>query len=540
MSTAPNMKMEEVDRGADGLCEGWCWASLGDVCSAPQYGWTTSANRDQGRLKLLRTSDISKEAVDWSLVPCCDEEPEDSNKYLIQIGDILVSRAGSVGISYLVSDVPPPAVFASYLIRFRPQIDARFLAFFLKSPKYWSAIAEQTAGIAVPNVNASKLKELAVPLAPLTEQARIACALQSATHSLSSVRLRVANALAILKHFRQAVLAAACSGKLTEHWRQQSRIAQTATPLEEQIRQVRQAEWKRFQKPKQGDKFGKQHLRADYVEPSNPPLPDAVPELPGTWCLLGIELLLSLKRKGMKTGPFGSSLKKSEHQSTGVPVLGIENIREMRFVEGSKIHISPSKAEELSEFDARPGDILVSRSGTVGEVCEVPPGLGEARISTNIMRVVLRPDALIPQFFCYLFNGGPFVLDQVRQLCGGSTRDFLNQQILSSITFPVPPLEEQHEIVRRVEALFKLTDAVEKRVTAASVRAETLTQAILGKAFRGELVPTEAELARRDGREYEPASVLLARIKAEREKMGKEKRSKKATKAPPQTRHRGA
>lgn len=78
----------------------------------------------------------------------------------------------------------------------------------------------------------------------------------------------------------------------------------------------------------------------------------------------------------------------------------------------------------------------------------------------------------------------------------------------------IPPLLEQLEIVRRVEALFKLADAIDKRVAAATVRAERLTQAILAKAFRGELVPTEAELARREGRSYEPASDLLARIQA--------------------------
>jgi hypothetical protein len=96
--------------------------------------------------------------------------------------------------------------------------------------------------------------------------------------------------------------------------------------------------------------------------------------------------------------------------------------------------------------------------------------------------------------------------------------------------FPVslPPLEEQEEIVRRVEALFKLADAVEKRVPAARLRADKLTRSILAKAFRGDLVPTEAELARREGRSYEPASVLLERIRAEREK-GKPQEKKRRT-----------
>jgi type I restriction enzyme, S subunit len=89
----------------------------------------------------------------------------------------------------------------------------------------------------------------------------------------------------------------------------------------------------------------------------------------------------------------------------------------------------------------------------------------------------------------------------------------INLETLNTYHFPLPPFEEQKEIVSRVDALFKLADRIEKRVTAATVRAEKLTQAIRAKAFLGELVPTDAELARREGRSYEPASVLLARIK---------------------------
>ena len=88
---------------------------------------------------------------------------------------------------------------------------------------------------------------------------------------------------------------------------------------------------------------------------------------------------------------------------------------------------------------------------------------------------------------------------------------------LRFLRVPLAPLEEQTEIDRRVEALFKLAHAIERRVAAATTRADRLTQSILAKAFRGELVPTEAELARREGRDYEPAAVLLERIRSERE-----------------------
>jgi type I restriction enzyme S subunit len=72
------------------------------------------------------------------------------------------------------------------------------------------------------------------------------------------------------------------------------------------------------------------------------------------------------------------------------------------------------------------------------------------------------------------------------------------------------PLEEQHEIVRRVEALFKISDDIEKRYEKAKAQVDKLTQSILAKAFRGELVPQDPA--------DEPASELLKRIHAEREK----------------------
>ena len=108
-------------------------------------------------------------------------------------------------------------------------------------------------------------------------------------------------------------------------------------------------------------------------------------------------------------------------------------------------------------------------------------------------------------------------------------------RVIKNLPTVLPPLAEQQEIVRRVEALFKLADSIEKRVAAASVRAEKLTQSILAKAFRGELVPTEAELARREGRSCEPASTLLTHIKAERESKEKPEKVRKSRNREKQT-----
>jgi type I restriction enzyme S subunit len=90
-----------------------------------------------------------------------------------------------------------------------------------------------------------------------------------------------------------------------------------------------------------------------------------------------------------------------------------------------------------------------------------------------------------------------------------------------ALQIALPPREEQVEIVRRVTACFELAEAIERRVASAATRAEKLTQAVLSKAFRAELVATEADLARQEARDYEPASVLVERMRGRRDAMEK-------------------
>ncbi len=199
---------------SDNLPKGWVWTTLQQVCSPPQYGWTTKAN-PQGTLHLLRTTDITTGNVNWETVPYCAEGPKDKEKYLLKTGDILISRAGSVGYSYLVKN-PQNAVFASYLIRFKPLpvIDGNYLAFFLKSPDYWRTISEEKAGIALPNVNATKLRQIQVPLPPLAEQGHIVTEVERYLSAADEVEATVTAELARAERLRRSILQQAFSGEL--------------------------------------------------------------------------------------------------------------------------------------------------------------------------------------------------------------------------------------------------------------------------------------------------------------------------------------
>jgi type I restriction enzyme S subunit len=175
----------------------------------------------------------------------------------------------------------------------------------------------------------------------------------------------------------------------------------------------------------------------------------------------------------------------------------------------NKIFVSEDKAAELKAFSVLTNDIIISRSGTVGEICCVPEKMEDALISTNLIRVRLNQNIISSKYFVYLFQGGA-VRDQVKELCKGSTRAFLNQTILNSLNFPFCSPAEQNKIILQIESRLSVCDKMEESITQSLVQAEALRQSILKKAFEGRLVPQDPNDL--------PASVLLERIRAEREK----------------------
>jgi type I restriction enzyme S subunit len=137
----------------------------------------------------------------------------------------------------------------------------------------------------------------------------------------------------------------------------------------------------------------------------------------------------------------------------------------------------------------------------------------DACTNQNVAGLVFDTDDIFPDYiWCWALSE----YERNRAVGRGGAQPALNAAKVRGLLLPLPPLQEQVEIVHRINGLFAFSGKVEQKVQAAYRRTEKLAQSILAKAFRGELVPIEAELARREGRDYEPASVLLERIRAEK------------------------
>ena len=147
------------------MADGWVHCTLADACSNIDYGLTASASKNSSGSRFLRITDIVSGHLDWNNVPYVSVDDATAKKYRLHSGDIVVARTGaSTGASMYIKK-PPPAVFASYLVRLQAKsgFDSRFLAYYLKSPQFWGFIRGVLGDkSAQPNASASTMS--AAPL----------------------------------------------------------------------------------------------------------------------------------------------------------------------------------------------------------------------------------------------------------------------------------------------------------------------------------------------------------------------------------------
>ncbi|MBN2802295.1 MAG: restriction endonuclease subunit S [Deltaproteobacteria bacterium] len=406
------------------LPEGWEEKKLIDLCSKPQYGWTSPAT-NEGTVKLLRTTDISNGKLNWKTVPYCLNEPKDIDKYKITKNDIFVSRAGSVGLSYLVKQIDEIAVFASYLIRFKPnqELSPDFLSYFLNSSKYWEQLTELSAGIAVQNVNATKLGNLNIPIPPKETQQKIVQKLDKLMPKIRECKERLEKIPEIIKRYKQAVLNAAVTGKLTADWRGEN-------PL--------------------------------------------------------IQITIGDISDSIQIGPFGSQLHKSDYIQNGIPIINPMHFSNMEIIADKNFSIGKQKYNELQKYKLKTGDVLLARRGEMGRAAIVTKNENGYLCGTGSL--FIRPQKKINSNFLFIILRSIQTSEFLEQNAAGTTMKNLNKRIVSMIPFCLPSLAEQEEIVKKVEELFKKADTIIERYKKSQSMVDKLDQSVLAKAFRGELV----------------------------------------------------
>jgi len=217
----------------------------------------------------------------------------------------------------------------------------------------------------------------------------------------------------------------------------------------------------------------------------------------------------------LKRGPFGSSLKKEFFVSKGYKVYEQQNaINDDNNLGG--YYIDESKYKELKAFSIHPGDYIVSCSGTIGKISILPEDTEPGIINQALLRIRIDERIITHSFFQYFFKSMYLQSKILVDSRGTGMKNLAGVKELRIINLFLPPLPEQRVIVSKIEQLFSDLDNGIENFEKAQEQLKRYRQAVLKKAFEGKLVPNEAELARTEGKDYEPADELMVRILKER------------------------
>ncbi|MFO0911495.1 MAG: restriction endonuclease subunit S [Pirellulales bacterium] len=474
--------------------KGWTSAALGDLVAFMLGGdWGTEAaeaSPDYVKVRVVRGTDF-RHWQESRAATAAERAVKKSSleKRSLKPGDIVVEVSGGgpsqpVGRSVLIDEAAiessdQPLVCSNFfrLVRLRGGVESAFVNHFLNFSVRSGAFDEfQTQTTNLRNLNFTDyLTKTFVPLPPFAEQCRIVAKLEAVLAKVATAQARLSHLPTLLRRFRQSVLAAACSGKLTAHWRMEHSLPVNAPDLDAAT-------------------------------------PDLVAtDLPNGW---HVKTLNDCCAK-IIDGNYGAEYpKKDEFISSGIPFLTSAAISEDGGVLDTEVrYISPEKHAALRKAQTTIGDVLFTNRGArVGATTLLTDSRFQiSNIGPQVTRLAANPELLVPKFLFFWMRTSQFK-EVMRDRNGGSAMNFLNLTVTKSLPMVLPPLFEQQEIVRRVETLFAFADQIEARLKHTNAYVDKLTPSLLAKAFSGELVPTEANLAEREGRDYESAEQLLEGI----------------------------
>jgi len=488
--------------GHDGMAgdepppEGWAKASLSEGLIADiQPGFACGQNNRVGEgVAHLRPMNVNETGrIDLSDMKYVPYSQADRDERLLREGDVVFNNTNSPELVGKTAhyDLPEPRAFSNHMTRLRCRLDAlhpRYCAMLLHQmwrEGYFGTVCNNH--VSQSSVSRAVLLNTPILLPPLAEQKRIVAKAEELLTHLDAARERLNRVPAILERLRQAVVAGAFCGRLTADWRDEHPDVEPASVLLEELT-TKSSEPALRSVQNQGDDG------------------DAG-EIPDTWAWTTVGACFDVK--------IGATPRRQEpgFWNGDIPWVSSGEVQFCR-IKATRERITAAGLESSSTQLNPAGSVLLGMIGegrTRGQSAILDI---EACNNQNCAAIWVSQTPVPPEFVYYWLMCR---YQETRGRGAGNEQPALNKARVQRIPLPFPPLAEQHEIVRRVEALFKLADAIERRVATATVQADKLTQSILAKAFRGELVPTEAELARREGRDYEPASALLERIQGERQ-----------------------
>ncbi|WP_312783909.1 restriction endonuclease subunit S [Acidovorax temperans] len=413
---------------------------------------------------------------------------------LIKTGDTIVSttRPNLNAVALVDQTLDGQIASTGFDVLRAPGLDPRWLGYLVRTSAFVDAMSSLVQGALYPAIRGKDVRSFTAPIAPEKEQKRIADKLDTVLTRVDAVNTRLARVAPLLKRFRQSVLAAATSGRLTEDWRSTHSAAAGSLSC---IASTQQAKHEWLKENGSHNEAGRVAKRlASFSEKRI-----SADGLPNSWCWAALEdAVLMVVDCHNKTAPY---------EPNGIPLVRTTNVRDgaftwsdLRFVNDQTYLYWSKRCIPTS------GDIVFTREAPMGEAAIIP---ADMKICLGQRTMLIRPVSRVTSSH-YLLVAllDPMFKARAEEVAVGTGVKHLRVGDVSELQLPLPPTEEQTEIVRRVETLFAFADRLEARLAQAQTAATRLTPALLAKAFRGELVPQDPN--------DEPAAELLRRLQAER------------------------
>ncbi|WP_288982630.1 restriction endonuclease subunit S [uncultured Flavobacterium sp.] len=418
----------------------------------------------EGYIRLLQIRDFGNKPVPTYI-------PDTGKLMICKKDDILIARYGA-SIGRIVTGMEGSYNVALAKVSIPESINKNFVKWLLKSNIFQEPILS-IQRTAQNGFNKTDLASIFIPLPPLAEQNRIAAKLDALFAQLETIKTSMAKVPLLLKDFRQQVLTQAVTGKLTEKWRKGKELGDMFDFISN-ISNEREKNYEELVKIAKKEKIKKPKKDFEFVFKKHPNKEN--------WCIAKLENLVYMSaRIGWK------GLKAEEYTESGPLFISVHSLNYGENVNYEKAyHISEERFLESPEIMLEENDILLCKDGAgIGKLGIVKNLKEKATVNSSLL-VIRGKEAFVNKFLFYFFSG-PALQNIAKERITGTAIPHLFQRDIKEFYVDIPPLEEQQEIVSRVESLFAKADVIEKQYEILKAKIDSLPQAILHKAFKGEL-----------------------------------------------------
>ena len=488
--------------------EDWTGCILDDLLVFMTNGSSAKQFEEEVGLPISRIETIWDEKIDFERVKYIKEsEPDFIKKYQILKNDILLSHINSdshLGKTAIYKNENKVFIHGINLLKLRPspEINADFLLHqfrFKKIKGDFIAVAQRAVNQS--SINQRKLKVFDFTIAPLPEQRAIVSKIEELFSDLDKGIADLTKAQNQLKVYRQAVLKKAFEGELTKEWRAQQTNLPTADELLEQIKEERNQVEGRLKKV-------------------NSPTEEDLKELttlPNGWKWESTAYFAKHNNNAICAGPFGTIFKAKDFRDKGIPIIFLRHVKPNNYNTKKPGFMDTKVWEKLFQsYSVFGGELLITKLGDPPGMCAIyPENIGPAMVTPDVIKMDVNESFCNKRYLMYYFNSVLSRL-QYEKAAFGTTRLRVTIPIFRNLPIPFCSKEEQLQIVQEIESRLSVCDKVEQSITESLEKAKALRQSILKKAFEGTLLSEEEIATCKAAPDYEPASVLLEKIKAEK------------------------